>query len=145
MEDFWRVPGYFADDVNRGREFLQTSAGGARFNRWPGRIIAADGSVLSPPPEIPADGSYRNSRASFEIAPEVYGDIYLGHNEEGRPQVEIRVSPRFGWRRPDAGAGRFRLTMYSGLTTDANGKRAPDLTFPAEVLNVYYVILPPTP
>ena len=145
MEDFWRVPGYFADDVNRGREFLQTSAGGARFNRWPGRIIAADGSVLSPPPEIPADGSDRNSRASFEIAPEVYGDIYLGHNGEGRPQVEIRVSPRFGWRRPDAGAGRFRLTMYSGLTTDANGKRAPDLTFPAEVLNVYYVILPPTP
>ena len=145
LEDFWRVPDYFADDVNRGREFVQTSLNGVRSNRWPGRIIAADGSVLSPPPEIPADDSERDSHVSFEIAPEVYGDISLGHNLRGRPQVNIRVSPRFGWRRLDAGAGRFRLTMYSGLTTDSDGKRAPDLTIPAEVLNIYYVILPPTP
>ena len=145
LEDFWRVPDYFADDVNRGRAFVQTSLDGVRSNRWPGRIIAADGSVLSPPPEIPADDSGGGSHVSFEIAPEVYGDIYLGHNLRGRPQMEMRVTPRFGWRRPDAGAGRFRLTLYSGLTTDADGKRAPDLTIPTEVLNVYYVILPPTP
>ena len=143
LEDFWRAPDYFADDVNRGREFVQTSLDGVRSNRWPGRIVAADGSVLSPPPEIPADDSGRDSRVSFEIAPEVYGDISLGHNLQGRPQVGIRVSPRLGWRRLDAGAGRFRLTLYSGLTTDEDGKRAPDLTIPAEVLNVYYLILPP--
>ena len=128
-EDFWRAPPYyFANLVHESTVSLTSPI------RYPGRIIAPDGSFLSGFPAIPGEptgaSNYIEEQSDYMVGGIRWLIRIAKRNESGGGKfynVFNFLEARAGH---PGGAGRFQITMYSDAAR----------TMPEEVINVYYIV-----
>ena len=128
-DDFWRQPPYiFANLVHESTVSLTSPI------RYPGRIIAPDGSILSGFPTIPGEptgaSNYIEAQSDYMVGGIRWLIRIARRNESGGGKfynVFNFLEARAGH---PGGAGRFRITMYSDAAR----------TMPEEVINVYYIV-----